>query len=67
MKKGNSEGADAVSVETAARRLGIGTTMAYRLIAEDKFPVRVIRLGRRIVVPVAELDRLLGVVPEVLP
>jgi predicted DNA-binding transcriptional regulator AlpA len=48
-------------VETAALILGIGRTLAYDLVREDKFPVRLIRLGRRVLVPVPELLRLLGV------
>lgn len=47
------------TVETAARLLGIGRTLAYDLIRRDEFPVGVIRLGRRIVVPSAKLDALL--------
>lgn len=48
------------TVEEAADRLGIGRTLAYELIRCGEFPVGVIRLGRRIVVPRAPLDELLG-------
>jgi len=51
---------DTYTVEEAAGRLGIGRTLAYELIRREAFPVAVIRLGRRIVVPRAALDALLG-------
>jgi hypothetical protein len=35
-----------VSVEQAARLLGIGRTLAYRLAAADQLPVPVLRIGR---------------------
>lgn len=47
-------------VKSAARRLGISRGHAYNLIRDDQFPVRTIRMGNRIVVPVAALDDLLG-------
>jgi excisionase family DNA binding protein len=48
------------TVAEAATRLGIGRTLAYELIRSGAFPVPVIRLGRRIVVPRAALDALLA-------
>ena len=48
-------------VETAAEVLGIGRTLAYELVKTDTFPVRLIRLRRRVLVPVADLLKLLGV------
>ena len=51
--------AQTVSVEVAARLLGISRGLAYELIAKDEFPVRVLRLGRRLVVPRAVLYHLL--------
>jgi hypothetical protein len=48
------------SLETAAEVLGIGRTLAYSLTREGKFPVRVLRLGRRVLVPVPDLLKLLG-------
>ena len=48
------------TVEQAASRLAIGRTLAYELIRRGEFPVPAIRLGRRIVVPMAKLDALLG-------
>src|SRR5262249_55873532 len=47
-------------VETAAAIIGIGRTLAYDLVRTDQFPVRLIRLGRRVVVPVPDLLKLLG-------
>lgn len=45
-------------LETAAEIIGIGRTLAYELAKNDAFPVRLIRLGRRVVVPTADLTRL---------
>jgi excisionase family DNA binding protein len=53
-------GPQTCSVEETAVHLGIGRTLAYELIRRGEFPVPVIRLGRRIVVPRAALDALLG-------
>jgi predicted DNA-binding transcriptional regulator AlpA len=53
-----------MSVPQAARKLGISRGLAYELVAADQFPVRVIRAGsRRILVPIAEVDRALGISP----
>jgi hypothetical protein len=49
-----------VDVETAGAVLGIGRTSAYRLVRCGEFPVRVLRIGRRYLVPTAELLALLG-------
>ncbi len=46
-------------VETAAAILGIGCTKAYELAKSGAFPVRVLRIGRRYVVPVPALMALL--------
>ena len=43
----------------AGTRLGIGRTLAYRLARTGGLPVPVLRLGRRLVVPRAALDRAL--------
>lgn len=48
-----------VSVETAAKALGISRGLGYELVSAGKFTVPVIRLGRRLVVPLEPLDRLL--------
>lgn len=44
-----------VSVREAARRLGAGRDTTYRLIHEGR--LRTIRLNRRLLVPVVELER----------
>lgn len=46
-------------IETAAAILGIGRTLAFELAKKDQFPVRLLRLGRRVLVPVADLLRYL--------
>jgi hypothetical protein len=48
-------------VETAALILGIGRTLAYELVRTGEFPVRLIRLRRRVLVPVSDLLKLLGI------
>jgi predicted DNA-binding transcriptional regulator AlpA len=50
-------------LETAAEIIGIGRTLAYELAKSQAFPVRLLRLGRRVVVPVPELLRYLGCPP----
>jgi len=50
-----------VGVETAARILGCGRTLAYQLVRRGEFPCRVLRLGRCYVIPTHELRRVLGV------
>jgi excisionase family DNA binding protein len=44
-----------VGVGTGAKRLGIGRDATYQLIREGK--IRAIHIGRRIRIPVAELER----------
>ena len=51
---------ETTSVEVASERLGIGRSLGYQLAREGRFPVPVIRAGRRLLVPIAALDRLLG-------
>lgn len=46
---------------TAAHILGMGRTTAFELLRTGEFPVPVHRYGRRLVVPVLEILRLLGV------
>ena len=47
----------AMSVEEASRALGISKSLGYELVATGKLPS--VRLGRRIVVPRAALERFL--------
>ncbi|HLN17141.1 MAG TPA: helix-turn-helix domain-containing protein [Acidimicrobiales bacterium] len=49
----------ALSVEEAAGLLGISTWLAYELVHQGELPS--LRLGRRIVVPRAALERMVGV------
>ena len=46
-------------VETAGAILGIGRTKAYQLAKHGAFPVKLLRIGRRYVVPVPALMALL--------
>ena len=50
-------------VTTAAAVLGIGRTLAFELLREGTFPVRTLRFGRAVRVPVADLLTLLGAGP----
>lgn len=50
-----------VDVVTACRALGLGRTLGYELVRRGEFPVRVLRVGRRYLVPTAELRTLLGI------
>jgi excisionase family DNA binding protein len=47
----------ALSVEQASRLLGISTWLGYELVGRGELPS--VRLGRRIVVPRAALERML--------
>ena len=47
-----------MSVTAAARALGISRGLAYELVHRGELPA--VRLGRRLLVPVAALDRLVG-------
>ena len=49
-----------ITVEQAAELLGIGRNTAYEAVREGRFPVRIIRVGRRYLVPVDPLERLLN-------
>lgn len=48
-------------VPTAASVLGMGTNAAYDLVRRNEFPVPVLKLGRKYVVPVAGLLTVLGI------
>ena len=49
---------ETLTVPEAAAVLGIGRDLAYRAAARGELPT--IRIGRRLVVPRAQLDRLLS-------
>jgi hypothetical protein len=48
-------------IETAGAILGIGRTKAYELAKVGEFPVTVLRIGRRYIVPIPALMTLLEV------
>lgn len=52
------EGRHTYTVDEAAERLGIGRNAAYEAIKRGELPA--LRIGRRLVVPRAALDRLLS-------
>jgi hypothetical protein len=52
--------AETTSIEMASLRLGIGRSLGYQLAREGRFPCAVIRAGRRLLVPTAALERVLG-------
>ena len=47
-----------VSVAEAARMLGIGRNLAYEAVRRGEIPV--IRVGKRLLVPLPALERMLG-------
>jgi excisionase family DNA binding protein len=47
-----------LTVEQAARELGIGRTLAFEMARTGRLPV--IRFGRRVLIPRAALDRMLA-------
>lgn len=49
-----------VSVPLAGRCLGVNRSTAYELAARDELGVPVLRLGRSLRIPTAELRRVLG-------
>jgi excisionase family DNA binding protein len=51
-----------ISVEHAAKLLGVSRSAAYRAVAAGGLPN--LRLGRRIYIPTARLLAMLGVSPE---
>ena len=59
MSAQNSERSrETASVVEAAKRLGIGRNQAYEAAKRGEIPV--IRIGKRLLVPVAALDRMLN-------
>jgi len=55
------------TIGEVAAAFGIARSTAYELAQRDALPVPVIRLGRRLVVPRAALDRLLAAERDPLP
>lgn len=52
---------DTETMRNACRRIGISYQHGCALAAQNRFPCRIIRAGKRIVVPRTDLDQLLGV------
>lgn len=50
-----------IDVETAGAILGIGRSKSYELAKDGEFPVRVLRIGRRYLVPTTGILALLGI------
>jgi excisionase family DNA binding protein len=50
-----------VSTAEAARRVGVGKTKFFELLKDDQ--IKAVRLGRRTLVPVAELERFAAMLP----
>jgi hypothetical protein len=50
-----------IDVETAGAILGIGRSKSYELAKNGEFPVRVLRIGRRYLVPTPSILALLGI------
>jgi hypothetical protein len=53
-----------LDVVTAGRLLGIGRTVAYRLVRSGEWPTPTIRVGRKIKIPTAPLLKFLGLLHE---
>jgi excisionase family DNA binding protein len=51
----------ALTVVQAARLLGIGRSSAYQAVKSGAWPTRVLRIGRTIRIPCAEVLALLGI------
>lgn len=49
-----------LSVDEAARLMGIGRTLAYELIRTNEWPTPIVRLGRRIKIPPGPLLAILA-------
>jgi Helix-turn-helix domain len=55
-----------VDVVTACAALGLGRTLGYELIRRGAFPTRVLKVGRRYLIPTADLRAVLGL-PDITP
>lgn len=50
-----------LDVVTAGALLGVGRTVAYRLVRQGRWPTHVVRVGRKIVIPTFPLLEFLGI------
>lgn len=60
MTHGNAVKPAVVDLVEAAAMLGIGRTLAYRLVKEGEWPTPVIHVGRLIKIPLRPLEDYLG-------
>lgn len=56
-----------LTMAEAAAALGVSKTAAYQAAHDGKFPVPVLRVGGRFVVPIGPLCEALCTTPEALP
>jgi hypothetical protein len=59
-----AEESSTTDIATAARAFGLGSNLGYDLAARGLFPCRVLKLGRKLRVPTADLLEALGVTPR---
>jgi hypothetical protein len=59
--RGGTQHGSTTDIETAGAILGIGRSKSYELAHNGDFPVRVLRIGKRYLVPIPSLLALLGV------
>jgi len=52
----------AISIKEASQQLGISLSSAYEAANSGELPI--IRIGKRILVPVAALEKMLSEIPE---
>jgi excisionase family DNA binding protein len=50
-----------IDIETAGAVLGIGRSKSYEMAKNGEFPVRIVRIGRRYLVPTSAILALLGI------
>ena len=55
------------TIREACERIGIGKTLGYELARANKFPVPIIKAGRRLLVSRAAVDHLLAGTKEAAP
>lgn len=51
--------AEVITINEAARRLGISRSLAYKLVREGTFPAPVIKLGRAVRIPRRGFEQML--------
>jgi hypothetical protein len=56
-----------LDVVSAGTLLGVGRTLAYRLVRQGKWPTHVVRAGGKIMIPTVPLLEFLGITESELP